>query len=154
MKRLVLALAFVIGTVVPVAASSAPAVALTPYCTQQINYPAYTVNGVTFYAWLPRSSASSGYLSCGLEPVLKYDGVKALQRSLRYCHGQNIAIDGSYGSATKEAVKNAQRWYNANFSPDIAVDGYYGPDTLLAMKWYGYGAGRYVCQRAQLAGGA
>lgn len=154
MRRLVLAAALVIGLVTPAVGAYAPATAVTPYCTQQVNYPVFTVSGTTYKAWLPRSSAASGFLSCGLEPGLRYDGVKALQRSLRYCHGQDIAIDGSYGPATRQAVVNVQRWYNASYSPDIDVDGYYGPETLLAMKWYGYAGGRYVCKRASLFGGS
>ncbi|MEW2065606.1 peptidoglycan-binding domain-containing protein [Streptomyces sp. NPDC007346] len=55
--------------------------------------------------------------------------VRALQKSLRTCNGQNITVDGAYGPNTRQAVINIQR------KAGIAQDGVYGPKTAQAMRW-------------------
>jgi peptidoglycan hydrolase-like protein with peptidoglycan-binding domain len=52
------------------------------------------------------------------------DHVRALQEALARCHGQNVgAIDGIYGTRTKNAVINVQA------RAGIRQDGIYGPRT-------------------------
>jgi peptidoglycan hydrolase-like protein with peptidoglycan-binding domain len=55
--------------------------------------------------------------------------VRALQRSLNYCHGAGLRADGIYGDLTERAVRNVQR------AKGIPVDGVYGPQTRAAM-WH------------------
>jgi hypothetical protein len=62
-------------------------------------------------------------------------GVVALQNMLRECYGQNIALDGDFGPATRQALLNAQRWEVVVYHENIAIDGIYGPDTKNAVMW-------------------
>lgn len=56
-------------------------------------------------------------------------GVTALQKSLKHCYKQNIAIDGSFGPATFTALKNAQK------SHGLSADGAYGYYTSRTLKF-------------------
>ncbi|WP_328902961.1 peptidoglycan-binding protein [Streptomyces sp. NBC_00441] len=62
-------------------------------------------------------------------------GVEALQRSLKRCYKQNIAVDGSFGPATFTALKNAQKKLG------LTADGVYGYNTGRAVKWPYFGPG-------------
>ena len=62
-------------------------------------------------------------------------GVVALQNVLRKCYGQSIDLDGVYGSATEQGVRNAQTWENAVSSAGLVVDGVYGNNTRRAITW-------------------
>jgi len=62
-------------------------------------------------------------------------GVVALQNALRECYNQNIALDGDFGPATRQALVNAQTWEVYVYGERIAIDGIYGPDTKSAMLW-------------------
>jgi peptidoglycan hydrolase-like protein with peptidoglycan-binding domain len=55
--------------------------------------------------------------------------VFVLQMALKLCQGQDIAVDGIFGSATRNAVINTQRWWH------VTADGVYGPATRDAMLW-------------------
>ncbi|WP_221437797.1 peptidoglycan-binding domain-containing protein [Schaalia hyovaginalis] len=59
-------------------------------------------------------------------------GLAELQYSLKRCNGQQIAVDGVYGPATEQAVKNVQ------YAHGLYVDGVYGPATGSAMTWKAY----------------
>jgi N-acetylmuramoyl-L-alanine amidase len=63
------------------------------------------------------------------------DRVKTVQRTLNDIYGQNLAIDGIAGSATRKALIRAlQMQLNANgASPQLAVDGIWGPRTKSAV---------------------
>lgn len=61
------------------------------------------------------------------------EAIEVLQHALVRCNGQNIAVDGEYGSGTVRAVTNVQREHG------IAADGAYGPATLQVMGWPGSG---------------
>ena len=61
------------------------------------------------------------------------EAIELLQHALVRCNGQNIAVDGEYGSGTVRAVTNVQRQHG------IAADGAYGPATLQVMGWPGSG---------------
>jgi hypothetical protein len=95
-----------------------------PTCTDwsQLNHGIY-------YVQLP----SVGYNTAAIDCVLGYGNVNAgvfvLQNALKTCYGQNIAVDGVYGSATVNAVENVQAWEG------VPVDGVYGPTTRQAMNW-------------------
>lgn len=58
------------------------------------------------------------------------EDVKKLQYVLNEVFGANIKEDGSYGSATKSAVKKAQKTIG------VDQDGYYGPTTRIKMSDY------------------
>ena len=62
--------------------------------------------------------------------------VVVLQEAAVHCYNQEIAVDGKFGPATKEAVKNVQRKINEESSwANIAVDGAYGPQTRAHMRF-------------------
>ena len=67
---------------------------------------------------------AKGYL--GYED--KGSEVKKLQDLLNWCIDSKLAIDGSFGPATLEAVKKYQTTY------DLEVDGYFGPASLAKAK--------------------
>ncbi|MFD7702816.1 peptidoglycan-binding protein [Streptomyces caelestis] len=79
-------------------------------------------------AWIPYSNTLGS--QCTLRMNDQGGGVRALQRSLRYCYQQNIAVDGSFGPATFTALKNAQAKIGG-----LAVDGVYGYYTGRAIKF-------------------
>ena len=80
-------------------------------------------------AWMPAYGFS---YNCYLERGSNNRGVTELQRSLKLCNGQQIAVDGVYGPATEQAIKNVQ------YRHGLSVDGVYGPATGSAMTWKAY----------------
>lgn len=93
---------------------------VTPQCTHA---------GVEVSAFGPYSVpvANNGSSSCFMDSGDVSSGVRALQRALKFCWGQNISTDSSYGPQTKQAVRNVQGFVG------IKVDGVYGPQTRSAM---------------------
>lgn len=55
--------------------------------------------------------------------------VALLQRALRDCAGQPIAVDGVFGSETARALRNVQTKLG------LPPDGVYGPDTARRLYW-------------------
>ncbi|GIG64040.1 peptidoglycan-binding domain-containing protein [Phytomonospora endophytica] len=66
--------------------------------------------------------------------------VAVLQRTLRDCYGQNIAVDNDFGPATAGALANAQRFHH------IDDDGVYGPETASVLAWNSTPNGRFFPQ--------
>lgn len=121
----------------PAPASPASTALAEPAGTEVLALP--TCNGA---AWIPVSTSPRRYLfvpvyngsyACILQ-LGNYNnwGVVALQNALVRCYGQNIAIDGDFGSATKTALQNAQR------REGIPADGVYGPQTNSVLNWPAY----------------
>ena len=102
------------GTLVSLAATPAQA-ATVPECTSYV-----TITQGNYSAQKP---AYNGSTTCWLGRGSQGLGVKALQRNLRFCYRQNIMVDGSFGPATEQALKNAQA------SHGLVPDGHYGPLT-------------------------
>ena len=86
----------------------------------------------------------NGSVTCTLYPVVKNSSVTALQRHLNSCYGESLALDGSYGTATRNAVIRTQNRIG------VGADGNYGPITRSKMAFYGYvivnGNPRYSCR--------
>ncbi|MGW8063460.1 peptidoglycan-binding protein [Streptomyces ziwulingensis] len=89
----------------------------------------------------PTTTNGSGNVNCILSQGDGYAGgsqntaVKQLQRSLNRCFaGADVAVDGMYGPATADKLKEAQR------SKGIAADGVFGPQTSRYMNWAMTGA--------------
>ncbi|NYV72790.1 peptidoglycan-binding protein [Streptomyces sp. UH6] len=80
-------------------------------------------------AWIPYSNGIYS-TECTLRMNDQGGGVRALQRSLKYCYQQNIAVDGNFGPATFTALKNAQ-----SKLAGVASDGVYGYYTGRAIKF-------------------
>lgn len=55
--------------------------------------------------------------------------VAALQVALVLCNGQDVAVDGDFGPATRQAVAAVEARHG------LPTDGSYGPDTLPVMRW-------------------
>lgn len=112
---------------------AAPAHAATPHCTEGLW--GYTPGFGHYFV-----PAYGGAYNCLLSQGDHTWGVVALQNSLKRCYGQDIAVDGIFGSRTRSALLNAQRWERDVFGENIAVDGIYGPQTNRAMLWPFYRA--------------
>lgn len=63
-----------------------------------------------------------------LKKGAKGDNVKLLQQDLNYVMGTKLAVDGSFGAGTEQAVKDYQKKYG------LSVDGSYGPKSEAKMK--------------------
>ncbi|SFE35291.1 Putative peptidoglycan binding domain-containing protein [Actinopolyspora alba] len=74
-------------------------------------------------------ATDDGDHDCLLGQGVSNNAVRSLQRSLYFCNGQDIAVDGIYGPNTAAAVRAVQR------SAGIAVDGVYGPNTRDVMSF-------------------
>ncbi|HZL01844.1 MAG TPA: peptidoglycan-binding domain-containing protein [Cellulomonas sp.] len=113
-------------------AVAAPASAALGYCNSYD--PREGNTGVPY-------STASGTNSCYLVAGVTGTGVKALQEAMVGCYGEAIAVDSSFGPATKAALKRTQAKLG------IAVDGSYGPQTHNAMLFHGYanGSGAGYC---------
>lgn len=73
---------------------------------------------------------SSESVDCGLgDGSGDEEAVVALQTALVRCNGQDIAVDGEYGSQTAEAVTRVQE------RAGVSADGTFDPDTRQAMQW-------------------
>ena len=65
-------------------------------------------------------------------------GIYWIQAALNYCIGAGLDVDGQFGPATEQAVKNFQSIYNWYTGANLAVDGVFGPSTYAAMQSWGY----------------
>jgi putative peptidoglycan binding protein len=107
-------------TVVP----AGPASAATPQCNRAASQlPDSAAGGI----WVP--VASNGSSDCWMARGNYSGGVWALQRALRFCYFQNIAVDNDYGPATQQALRNVQGAIGAR------KDGEYGPETASKIKF-------------------
>ncbi|MEU5160285.1 peptidoglycan-binding domain-containing protein [Streptomyces sp. NPDC020875] len=111
-----------------IAAAPSAAAAATPVCTTTTT--GYWSDSPT-YSWYPYHK-NPNTVSCTLYQGVKSTGVKALQKNLNQCYGKKLQIDGSFGPATKAALRDVQSRVGA------AVDGVYGPETRNKMKWGKY----------------
>jgi hypothetical protein len=114
-------LALAAGSIaVPASAASA----VTPQCTKRLDHlPDSAAGGL----WVPASSTNNRL--CWMDVNNVSSGVWALQRALRYCYGQNIAVDSIYGPQTRDALWRVQGQVSAR------QDGEYGPETAQKMKF-------------------
>lgn len=81
-------------------------------------YPAENF-GIHYYGELPSKTLQYG---------MKGTQVKYLQDFLNWCLGETLAIDGSFGPATRKAVKEYQKKYG------LEVDGSFGPKSRAKAK--------------------
>lgn len=115
-----------------------PATAVTP--TQAVSTQAagavcdswtdyVTGPGTPYTVRIPSRARNDDRKDCTLRPANAGAGVFILQDALIRCYGQRIAQDGHYGAATRDAVKNVQRFHG------LTVDGVYGPKTRSVMTF-------------------
>ncbi len=133
----VAAAALAVGGLLATATASSAATANTPCTTSK------TFRAGTQFAWTAPTT-SSGSTDCYLVQGNQGNGVKALQRGLKYCEYISVGssgIDGSFGPATKSALKTFQS------GAGITVDGEYGNQTRDRIYFldgaYNPGAGDY-----------
>lgn len=105
------------------------------------------------YHHVPSVGAQTHNFACILAMGNNSLAVRALQESLVACYGQPIAVDGDFGPATRQAVRNAQTTIN-RIHPEarLAVDGEYGPRTSVYFRYQAYdhdngGAHTGLCSR-------
>lgn len=79
-----------------------------------------------FDAAIPSTSNNSGNFDCIDGIGNSGAAVKRIQTSLNHCYGQNLTVDGSYGTLTSNAMKVAQKRLG------VTQDGVYGPQTRRA----------------------
>jgi peptidoglycan hydrolase-like protein with peptidoglycan-binding domain len=91
------------------------------------------VQAVSASAQVPGNTSligSDGSASCVMREGSGDDeAVTVLQTALVQCNGQSVTIDGNFGAATSEALKNVQRQHG------LPEDGAFGPATLEVMSW-------------------
>jgi murein L,D-transpeptidase YcbB/YkuD len=73
-------------------------------------------------------NTTSNNVNCHLVQGNYGSGVYQLQFSMRYCYGENIALDGDFGPETRSALIRTQR------KAGTPADGEYGPNTRRAMR--------------------
>ena len=126
-------------------ATAPSADASTPTCTTS-SYLGWTVGDVTYNQYPPKSSGGS--ISCLMKVgVGGVSAIKSLQSALVQCYGRGIAVDGVFGSGTRQALQYAQG------VEGVVADGVYGPATASVLKrWtvrtYSGGVGGEGCYRA------
>ena len=125
-QRVLAALSVLGALAVSMIALSSPASAL-PSCNASTQFG----NPSAYWYW----PTANGDANCVLGRGNQSAAVATLQGALNRCNGQGIAVDGIFGPATEQAVRNVQR---AN---GIRVDGVYGPETRSRMAWYTYPTG-------------
>ena len=76
-----------------------------------------------FDAAIPSTSNNSGNFDCIDGIGNSGAAVKQIQTSLNHCYGQNLTVDGIYGTLTSNAMKVAQGRLG------VTKDGVYGPQT-------------------------
>lgn len=84
--------------------------------------PYHTLTGGSVTASLPSEGTELSKV-CLSRQGDAGSGVSALQRAMKACYGQNIATDGQFGPATRNALLNVQRRLG------VTADGIYGPET-------------------------
>ena len=95
-----------------------------PQCTTREFMWAKTGGAYTLQPSMP-----GGNSDCILQTGNSNLGVNALQSTLVGCHGKTLAIDGIFGAATGQALRDVQRIIG------VTVDGVYGPATRKKMSW-------------------
>ncbi|MGE9349317.1 peptidoglycan-binding domain-containing protein [Isoptericola variabilis] len=141
----VVALSATVGLTV---VAAAPASAALPYCTSSVTKQK-VIHGAYRSAKIP---SRDGSVACQMAQGANGKHVSALQTALKKCYGQNIAVDGDFGPATKQALKNAQSTINkrlaaAGSTTRIGVDGMYGSQTRTYLNWPFYGGYVQYCVR-------
>ncbi|MDQ1293622.1 MAG: hypothetical protein QG608_1503 [Actinomycetota bacterium] len=72
-------------------------------------------------------ASSSGLIDCVMSKGADNIAVVALQASLVYCNGENITVDGVFGTPTEAALKRVQK------KAGVSADGIYNPKTRKAI---------------------
>ncbi|MFF8319008.1 peptidoglycan-binding protein [Streptomyces bobili] len=126
------ATALTAGLVGGAIATAPSAAAAFPTCTSS-----GTLYGGSPTSWtttMPAYYLASGAFvhTCNLRYGNTGEGVKTLQRALNLCYGTGLAADGSFGPATRTALRSVQGRIGAG------VDGIYGPETRDKMAWPAY----------------
>lgn len=83
-----------------------------------------TTDSKKTYSGTYPSLGKKGYLSKGDTG----ENVKKLQKFLKWCIGEKLEVDGSFGAKTEKAVKKYQKEYK------LTVDGMFGPASLKKAK--------------------
>ncbi|MFF4354962.1 peptidoglycan-binding protein [Streptomyces sp. NPDC001530] len=117
--------------------TAAPAHAADGVCTGSV----VVQNGSGRHFVLPINVANNTSY-CYLQYGHTGAGVRALQKNMNSCYGKTLELDGSFGPATRDALRDVQDRIGA------AVDGVYGRETRGKMKWARYSnetGARYDC---------
>ncbi|MZD07235.1 hypothetical protein GTW43_19395 [Streptomyces sp. SID5785] len=82
---------------------------------------------------IPDLPYDGGYnVRCWMDYGSTGKAVETLQLALKTCYARSIAVDGSFGSATRSALRYAQG------QEKITVDGLYGEEVFSNIKWPRY----------------
>lgn len=110
-----------VAAFLPVSASAS-----VPTCGGTSLVQGFSRVGTVFIRVPTVGNATPSKWGCNLFPsnVAGLVPVERLQIDLNFCYGDNLAVDGEYGTNTENAVKAVQR------SEKVAVDGDYGPETI------------------------
>ncbi len=127
-RLLACAAATVVAATALVAGTAGPALAISTCNSMTYTLVRGTTDDTRIAPVYVNPSNWSYTFTCQLRQGNTGDGVKALQRSLRYCYGYGLTLDGIFGSNTRNALVNTQRRVGTS------ADGVYGPNTRRAMK--------------------
>lgn len=129
-RRLVSALLAVAAAGSVLVITEAPAQAARRVCTSYTESLAYESGGVRFWIRRPSVGWNTWDLNCSLQVGDYAPGaIRALQAAIRCSDGGLVAIDGVFGSQTRQGVVNVQT------NRSVKVDGVYGPQTRGVMTF-------------------
>lgn len=129
--------AVLFGSVTGVAVT-APSASAGPVCAGETGFvQSGTLPPVVRH--LPTTKNGNRDTYCAMAEGQRGGGVKALQRAINVCYGQNIAEDGIYGPITRWVLAQAVERVHG-----LPLDGNYDPTLRKAMSWPGYANGRFV----------
>lgn len=115
------ATAALVGGLVAVAPTASAAV--QGPCNSSVKVPANSSGSLLWAFPVYKAPNTDAWTDCWMDFGSTGTGVKALQNDLNKCYHNSLAVDGSFGNATRSALAAAQR------SEKITDDGEYGEIT-------------------------
>ncbi|MFI0937693.1 peptidoglycan-binding protein [Streptomyces sp. NPDC021020] len=117
------ATAALVGGLVAIAPTASAAISVEGPCNSSVKVAANSTGSILWAFPVYKESNGDSWTDCWMDFGSTGTGVKALQNDLNKCYHNSLAVDGSFGNATRSALAAAQR------SAKITDDGEYGEIT-------------------------